>query len=172
MITNQQAVFLLSIPKFIIEKEIHLKEKEIEQPTFWDKTFILEGLINGDSYEFLWKIWQSDKNLLKMSLHHQEEVTKTGLFRVDYNSGHNNPDTITELVPDKFHLFAGKHFSINEHHIHYHVEGYKTLAWALPIENDPFPHKDFSDQNIVDIIESFSKKINLQTNLVINRGLL
>ena len=172
MITNEQADILLSIPKYIIEKDERIDSKEIEQPTFWDITFNLEGVVNGDSFEFLWKIWQSKRNLLKMSLHHQEEVTKIGLIRVDYNSGYNNPSEITSLVPQKFHQFAGKHFSINEHHIHYHVEGYPTLVWALPIENDPFPHKDFSDQNIVDIIESFSKKINLQTDLKINRGLL
>ena len=76
-------------------------------------------------------------------MHHQDDETKMGLFRVDYNSGHNNPSELTDKVPQKFHPFVGKHFSINEHHVHYHVEGYKSLAWALPIAEDSFPAKIF-----------------------------
>lgn len=172
MLTNQEAEFLLTIPKHIIENNVEVKSKEMIQPSIWDECLWLSGKANGELYDFRWTIWQSERNLLKMNLHHQEEELKTGLFRVDYNSGHNNPPTLSDSVPQKFHPFVGKHFSINEHHIHYHVEGYKTLAWALPIENDPFPYKEFSDQNIVDVIESFGKVINLHTNLIISRGLL
>ena len=172
MITNQQAEFLLTLPKFIVENETKLNSKPFDQPAIWDMRFLLIGESNGDAFEFLWEIWQSSKNTIKVSLHHQDEESKTGLFRVDYNSGHNNPAELTANVPAKFHPFVGKHFSINEHHVHYHVEGYKSLAWALPIANDDFPHKNMNEQNIVEIVEEFAKAINLQTNLLINRRLL
>ncbi len=172
MITNQQAIFLLRLPKYIVVDATKLKIKQFDQPTIWDIRFMLIGESNGDAFEFLWEIWQSPKNTIKMSLHHQEEETKTGLLRVDFNSGHNNPTELTANVPAKFHPFVGKHFSINEHHVHYHVEGYKSLAWALPINNDDFPHKNMNEQNIVEIVEEFAKTINLQTKLLINRRLL
>lgn len=130
------------------------------------------GENNGDAFEFIWEIWQSQKNTIKMSLHHQDDETKMGLFRVDYNSGHNNPAELTGSVPDKFHPYVGKHFAVNEHHVHYHVEGYHSLAWALPIADDNFLHKDMTEQNIVEIVEEFGKNINLQTKLLINRRLL
>jgi len=160
MITNQQAEFLLSVPKFIIENDTKLARKQFDQPFLWNERFYLIGEHEGEIFEFLWSIWQSPKNTIKICLHNQDDETKMGLFRVDFNSGHNNPAELTELVPAKFHPFVGKHFSITEHH------------WALPIANDDFPHKDLSEQNIVDIIEEFGKTINLQTKLLINRRLL
>ena len=172
MITNQEAEFLLSLPKFIIENDSKLETKQFDQPSFWNIRYNLIGENNGDAFEFLWEIWQSQKNTIKLSLHHQDDETKMGLFRVDYNSGHNNPAELTESVPSKFHPFVGKHFSINEHHVHYHVEGYHSLAWALPITNDDFMYKEMSEQNIVEIVEKFGKTINLQTQLLINRRLL
>ena len=172
MITNQEAEFLLLLPKYIVETDRKLETKQFDQPAIWDMRFILIGENNGDAFEFLWEIWQSPKNTIKMSLHHQDEETKTGLFRVDYNSGHINPAELTVNVPPKFHPFVGKHFSIEEHHVHYHVEGYKSLAWALPIDNDDFPHKNMNNQNMVEIVEEFASTINLQTNLLINRRLL
>ena len=172
MITNQQANFLLRLPKYIVEDVTKLKIKQFDQPAIWDIRFMLIGENNGDTFEFLWKIWQSPKNTIKMSLHHQEEETKTGLFRVDFNSGHINPAELTANVPVKFHPFVGKYFSIKEHHVHYHVEGYKSLAWALPINNDDFPYKNMNEQNIVEIVEEFARTINLKTQLLINRRLL
>jgi len=172
MITNQQADFLFLLPKYIVEDDTKLITKRFNQPTIWDIRFNLIGEDDGDAYDFIWEIWQSEKNWFKMSLHHQDNETKTGLFRVDFNSGHNNPVNITDKVPSKFHPFIGKHFSINENHVHYHVEGYKSLAWALPITNDSFPLKDICDKNIVDIVEAFGRTINLQTKLLINRRLL
>ena len=172
MITNQQANLLLKLPKYIVENATKLNIKQFDQPAIWDIRFMLFGENNGDTFEFLWEIWQSPKNKIKMSLHHQEEETKTGLFRVDFNSGHNNPVELTANVPVKFHPFVGKHFSIKEHHVHYHVEGYKSLAWALPIVNDDFPYKNMTEQNIVEIVEEFARTINLKTQLLINRRLL
>jgi hypothetical protein len=82
MITNQEADFLLSLPKHIIENESKIETKQFDQPSFWNIRFNLIGENNGDAFEFLWEIWQSQKNTIKMSLHHQDEETKMGLFRV------------------------------------------------------------------------------------------
>lgn len=172
MITNQQAELLLALPKYIVESDTKLETKTFDQPAFWNERFFLIGEHNGDAFEFLWEIWQSQKNTIKMSLHHQDDETKMGLFRVDFNSGHNNPAELTESVPSKFQPYVGKHFSINEHHVHYHVEGYHSLAWAIPIASDDFQHKDLTENNIVEIVEEFGKTINLQTTLLINRRLL
>ncbi len=170
MITNQQAEYYLSLPKHIVENDVELPKKQFDQPTIWDMRFFLIGKDNGDAYEFLWEIWQSPKNTLKMSLHYQDEETKLGVFRVDFNSGHNNPAELTANVPSKFHPFVGKHFTINEHHVHYHVEGYESLAWALPIKNDNFPHKNLTEQNIVEIVEEFAKTINFKRNYLSIEG--
>jgi len=150
MISNEQAEFLLTIPKFVVENDKKIDPLIIIQPNVWRTRYSLMGESNGDIFEFMLEIWQGVKNRLKMSLHFQEDETKIGLFRVDYWSGHSNPQTISDKVPVKFHPFVGKHFVISEHHVHYHIEGYPTLAWALPIEQDNFPYKETSNTNIPD----------------------
>ena len=172
MFTNQEAEYLLKLPKFIYEKDRKLLEKRFNEPFIWNIQFGLIAKDEENIYDFIWGIWQSEKNLLKMSLHHQDDETKTGLFRIDYNSGHINPAKLTDKVPKKFHPFAGKRFSIKEHHVHYHVEGYKSLAWALPIAFDNFPYKNLYASNILDIVSEFGNFINLQTKLFINKKLL
>ena len=172
MITNQEADYLLELPKFIIENDEKLLIKRFNEPFLWDIQFDLIAENKENVYELIWNIWQSDKNHIKMSLHHQDNETKTGLLRIDYNSGHINPIKLTDKVPQKFHPFVGKRFSINEHHVHYHVEGYKSLAWALPIAFDIFPYKDLDVNNIMEIVKEFGLTINLQTKLLINKKLL
>lgn len=172
MLSNQQADLLLSIPKHIVEGEAKLDMKELNEPILWDERFTLIGEHEEDVYIFIWELWQSSKNLLKLSLHHQDDETKTGILRIDFNGRHINPAVLADFVPAKFRPFVGKHFSTNEHHVHYHVDGYGPLAWALPITNDNFPLKTISRQNIVEIIEEFGNTINLQTKLFFNRRLL
>lgn len=58
---------------------------------------------------------------------------------------------------------------LKENHIHYHVEGYKSAAWALPIDDDDFAIKelDFANYNatVIKILEELSKVINLETKI-------
>lgn len=125
---------------------------------------------------FIWEINQSSKNSLRLSLHHQEDEFKTGLLRVDYNGTHRNPAEITMDVPEIFQPFVG--VQINESHIHYAIEGYRSLAWAIPLTNDKFPIKTITDENkddnFANAIKEFAKTINLQTtiDLTYNRTLL
>lgn len=99
------------------------------------------------------------------------------MLRIDYNSGHKNPEVISEFLPEKFHPFAGKCFSNDEHHIHYHVQGYKSLAWAIPLANDEFEIKDLDDgaefnTTFARIIKSFAKIVNVETEITVNTLLL
>ena len=174
-ITNEQADYLLKLPKKILQGEKFLSEITINQTfPFMERYDLLSEKDN--EYSFLWEIKQSAKNTLKVSLHVQENDGKTGLLRIDYNGGHVNPEKINDFVPEKFHKYAGKVFTNAEPHIHYHVQGYKTLAWALPLTDDDFEiktieNKDFNN-SLKNIIILFAKTIKIETVITINTLLL
>lgn len=175
-LTNEQADYLLSLPKKIVNNEDILNQIIIEQKFPLNLRFELISPSDNE-VTFLWEINQSKKHGIRLSLHHQENDSKTGLFRVDFNSGHVNPEAISEFLPEKFHPFAGKIFTNNEHHIHYHVQGYKTLAWALPINETDFPIKEINDDsefntNFAELIEIFAKTINIVTKIKVEKLLL
>lgn len=66
--------------------------------------------------------------------------------------------------------YINKHFTPKEHHIHYHVQTYESLAWAVPLSADDFEIKeigmgaDFA-ADFDRTIRQFAKAINLQTKL-------
>lgn len=130
-------------------------------------------LVSELDADFLLEIQQSKKNSIRVSFHYQENDSKMGLLRVDYNSGHKNPEEVSNLLPEKFHPYAGKYFSNSEHHIHYHVEGYKSLAWAIPLVADDFEIKELDpgqsfNSTLVEILQLFVKVINLETKIIVN----
>lgn len=175
-LSNEQADYLLKLPKKILYKDELLDNVVICQ-SFGMK--LRHELIseNDADFTFLWEIKQSKKNSLRVSLHYQDNDSKIGLLRVDFNSGHKNPEIANAFVPASFHLFTGKHFSDKEHHVHYHVQGYPSLAWAVPLEENEFEVKELNDGpsfNTVfgKTINSFAKTINLKTNIIFNAMLL
>jgi 5-hydroxyisourate hydrolase-like protein (transthyretin family) len=175
-ITNEQAEYLLKLPKKIVQKDMLLDKLIIDQKFPFDARFELVSE-KDDEFTFLWEIHQSKKNCIRVSFHQQENDSKTGLLRVDYNSGHKNPEVATEHVPEKFHPFVGKCFSIKEHHIHYHVQGYKSLVWAVPLSIDEFEIKELNDSTdfnvtFANIIKLFAKTVNIETDIKINTLLL
>jgi hypothetical protein len=175
-ITNEQAEYLLKLPKKVVDNEILLKKLTIDQKFPFDARFELVSE-KDDEFTFLWEIQQSKKNSIRVSFHHQENDSKTGLLRVDYNSGHKNPEIISEYVPEKFHPFAGKYFSNNEHHIHYHIQGYKSLAWAIPLTIDSFQIKELNNDEyfnstFANVIKLFAKTVNIETEISVNELLL
>lgn len=175
-ITNEQAEYLLKLPKKVVQNDMLLDKLTIDQKFPFDVRYELVSE-KDDEFTFLWDIHQSKKNSIRISFHHQENDSKTGLLRVDYNSGHINPEVVTENVPEKFHPFVGKSFSINEHHIHYHVQGYKSLAWAVPLSIDEFEIKELNDDTdfnvtFANIIKLFAKTVNIETDIKINTLLL
>ena len=175
-ISNEQAEYLLQLPKKIVENDNLLDNIIINQEFPFIKRFELVSE-KDDEFTFLWEFQQSKKNTVRVSVHAQDNDSKIGLIRVDYNSGHQNPVGVTEFVPEKFHPFAGKYFSNNEHHIHYHIQGYKSLAWAIPLTDDDFEIKELNDgpefQNtFANIIRLFAKTLKVETEITINTLLL
>lgn len=114
-------------------------------------------------------IKESDKKSLKISLHHQDNTTQNGLIRVDYHSRHLNPVDILDTVPEKFKPFAGLWLDDYTGHIHYVVDGYKPLAWAIPLELDDFPLKELNGrEDYARTLNAFFLKINLKTDIRFN----
>lgn len=175
-ISNEQAEYLLKLPKKIVENDKLLGALTINQVFPFNLRYELVSE-KDDEFTFLLEIQQSKKSSIRISFHHQENDSKTGLLRVDYNSGHKNPEEINEFVPSKFHPYAGKYFLNSEHHIHYHIQGYRSLAWAIPLTVDEFDIKEIKDDanfntTFADIIKLFAKTINIETNIQVNTLLL
>jgi hypothetical protein len=136
----------------------------------FDETEIRLNLVECEDEDssFLLKITKSEKRRIKVTLHHQENDSDFCLVRIDYNgSSHTNPVIATELVPEHFLAFAGE--TITDNHIHYHVEGYRSAQWAIPLEISDFPFKTLDNDEysvtFADIITEFCKLINLKTRL-------
>lgn len=175
-ISNEQAEYLLKLPKKVLEKDVLLDNLTINQVFPFNLRYELISE-KDDEFTFLLEIQQSKKSTIRISFHHLENDSKTGLLRVDYNSGHKNPEDINEFLPEKFHPFAGKYFNNDDHHIHYHIQGYRSLAWALPLTVDDFEIKEINDDanfnnTFSNIIKSFAKAINIETKIQINTLLL
>jgi len=175
-ISNEQADYLLKLPKKIVDKDQILDQILIDQEFGFNKRFEMISEVDSE-FTFLFEIQQSKKNRLRLSFHHQDNESKIGLLRVDYNGGHKNPEKATDNLPEKFKPYVGKFFDNNEHHIHYYVEGYRSLAWAIPLTDDNFIIKeinegsDFND-TFVEIIKLFASVINVKTRIEINTLLL
>lgn len=167
MISQEQADYLLNLPKCLIEGEVVLKSKDYF-PTFPinDRIYIISEV--DDAYSFFIEIQQCRKNQIKLTLHFQEDDTNIGLLRVDYNGRHKNPELDIVSLPDKFKPYIG--LWIEESHIHYYVEGYNPLVWAIPLDKvETYPAKNFTSINdFADVLKTFCNKINLETNLTIN----
>lgn len=167
---------MLKLPKKILGDEGLLSSIIITQKYPFNVRFELVS-DEDDEFTFLWEIQQSTKSSIRISFHHQENESKTGLLRVDFNSGHKNPEEVSSSLPAKFHPFVGKHFSNQEHHIHYHVQGYKSLAWAVPLSHDTFEVKEIRDDanfndTFAQIIETFARTVNIVTKIQVNTFLL
>ena len=175
IISNEQSEYLIRLKKKVFQNGGTLEQLTINQEFPMNLRFELISE-EDDDFSFLWEITQSAKNDIRISLHFQEDESKIGLFRVDYNSGHRNPETASDQLPQRFLPFVGKWFSNEESHVHYHVEGYKPLAWAVPIEDSEMTTKEIADTNtnekLSSAIQEFAKIINLETVLTINTLLL
>jgi hypothetical protein len=165
MFSNELASKLMKLPKNILggEKTIDVLA---EKSRF--------TLTNPDEpeYEFLFEITSNRKISFKISFHNQENNTKEGLIRIDYKGGHKNPETITDFVPEIVKPYVG-HFFQNEPHIHIYVEGFKDLAWAIPLRDYNFPILDIDNtDDFMNAINAFAKEINIITPFIIQNALL
>jgi len=61
-------------------------------------------------------------------------------------------------------------------HIHYYVQGYRTLQWAIPLTDASFEIKEINpndfNRTFVKIIKLFAKTINIETKITINTRLI
>lgn len=165
MFSNELASKLINLPKVIEGRVTTLNLKD-------DKTRLI--LINEDEpeYNFLFEVTSHTKISFKISLHNQEDNTKQGLMRIDYRGGHKNPEVITDFVPEIAKLYVG-HFFQNEPHIHLYAEGFKNLAWAIPLTTYNFSVPNInSNQNFIEAIYAFAKQINIVTPISIQNSLL
>lgn len=165
MFSNELAYKLINLPKMIVGGETTINISN-------EKNRIT--LINHDEpeYEFILEISSHRKITFKISLHHQENNTKEGLIRVDFKGGHKNPETITEFVPENVKKYLGYFFQ-NEPHIHIYVEGYKNLAWAIPLKDYNFPVLDIKNtDDFIVAINAFTKEINIVTPFLIQNTIV
>ena len=178
-ITNEQALELLKLPKKILNRDKNklLDNIIINQVFPFNIRYELVSEQNNE-FTFLLEINQSKKNSIRINVHYQENESKIGLLRIDFNGGtHKNPEIIHDELPIKFHQYVGKFIEMKVNHIHYYVKGYKNLAWAIPLTDEDFEIKELKDDanfnnNLADIIQLFAKTVNIQTNIQINTLLL
>ncbi|RYY06815.1 MAG: hypothetical protein EOP43_05160 [Sphingobacteriaceae bacterium] len=165
MFSNELAQELIRMPKSIEGKNTVIDLSN-------EKSRFTLSNSNERAYEFLFEITSHRKITFKISLHNQENNTKEGLMRVDYRGGHQNPASINDLVPDIVKQYAGYFFQ-NEPHIHLYVEGFKDLAWAVPLTVCNFPVLDInSNDDYMNAIMAFAEKINIVSPFNIQNAIL
>ena len=162
------ANYLLGLEKHIIENDNYSDKTQIDIVSPVKLRFLLGSKEDPDQ-RFLVDIKESDKKALKISFHHQDDTTQNGILRVDYYSRHKNPVEILDTVPEHFKPFAGIYLDDYPGHIHYIVDGYSPLAWAIPLEFDDFPVKDIRNVgDISSVLTAFFERINLKTEIIYN----
>lgn len=165
MFSNELVKKLISLPKEIVggTTTINLTDEKIRL-----------SLNNEDEpeYDFLFEISSNKKITFKISLHNQEDNAKEGLIRIDYKGGHKNPESMNTFLPDFVKPYIG-YFFVNEPHVHIYVEGYKNLAWAVPLTEYNFPILDINNtDDFSKAISAFAKEINIVTPFVIQNAIL
>ena len=166
MFTNKEIEYLLNL------------DKRLENPTqavdLSDDKNTLELYSPKDNeYKFRVDISTNKKIILKASLHHMESNSYSGLLRIDFKGRHTNPPNANENVPQNVAIYAGKHFNIDEPHMHVYIEGYKALVWAIPLSDTNFETKEIKEHgDLSELIYNFAKEINLTSKFEIQTGLL
>ncbi len=161
MFSQAQAAYLLALEKYLFDQGGRIENFTYAPSLPIDDRFRLGS---DEGYFFLFRVWQSAKNHLKLTLHLQDRDSTVGLLRVDFNGRHKNPEEVNEFVPQSCRPFAGQWLETS--HIHYYVQGYKPLVWAVPLDKDPFPIKDFRDlSQFISIFQAFGQRINLVSTI-------
>ncbi|HCA06928.1 hypothetical protein [Chryseobacterium sp.] len=165
MFSTQHAEYLISLPKTLKDSKtvVDLSKKRNRLEFF---------STDDEDQKFLVELTSNEKILLKTSIHHQENNTFVGLLRIDFKGSHMNPDHELNTLPNYLKPYIGKHFSPDEPHVHLYIEGYRPLAWAIPLDNYDFKIKSLNDkQDISDLLLKFGEKINVVSPLNINTSL-
>lgn len=165
MFSNELAKKLINLPKEIDGDFTTINLND-------DKTRIYLKNSEEPEYYFLWEVSANKKISFKVSLHSQEDNSKEGLIRIDYKGGHKNPETIISPIPELLKPYIGYWFT-NEPHIHIFVQGYKDLAWAVPLGVYNFTTLDINSyEDFADALISFSKEINIISRFNVQKPLI
>ncbi len=175
--TYEQAKNLIATPKVILESDgkTVCKLKCVECGSGMRENIILQS--EDEEFMFVWTINRSSKELIKLSLHVLEKDTHIGIFRVDYVSNesiHHNPEVATVDLPDELKPFIG--LDIVGSHAHFNVAGYKTLQWAVPLNNMDFEIKSIVNKdNVIDAASAilcFARYINIKTPITAQQSII
>ena len=128
--------------------------------------------------KFRINVTQSQKVGYKISFHMMDTNGYIGLSRLDINGlTHTNPRDVTDKVPNFLKLHASER--IDTSHLHFYVEDYETLAWALPlvdVNNENIKDISTTTTNLsVDIVKAlcgFLSYVNVKTKITVNPALL
>lgn len=166
MLTNQEAKYLLELEKVLVDPT--------QKVDFRNKKNRLDLISHQDSdYNFWIEMTSNQKIILKTSIHHLESNSFVGLLRIDFKGGHHNPAETIPSLPEFLVKYADKWFEPTEPHMHIYVEGYKELAWAIPLTDTDFPVKEINDQSdLSDLISKFAIKVNLKSKLNVQQAIL
>lgn len=165
MFTNEEAQSLIETKKFLENpnQEISLSAEKLR--------IDLISLEEPD-YKFFIDVNPNKRIQFKMTLHNQEKYSNIGLLRIDYKGSHRNPEHILESLPNFLKPYAGSEFR-REAHIHFYVQGYKPLAWALPLKKHPFEIKELtSESDYASALTKFAELLNVQSKLNVQMALM
>jgi len=166
MFTNEEALSLIET-----EKVLKDPTQIIDLAAYKNRIYLIAP--NEPDYEFFLEVTSNQKIQFKISLHHQESYSNIGLVRLDFKGRHQNPAEANSSLPERFKPYIGKFFEKDEPHIHFYVEGYKPLAWAIPLADlDIEPQEVQNMTNFNDIIVNFSSIINVVSSLTIQQAIL
>ncbi|MEE0404042.1 MAG: hypothetical protein UDO91_06680 [Megasphaera elsdenii] len=164
IISQEEAEQLLHMEKKIVGNDTLQDTYYLRTPTDFFARFPMRSL-DGNNL-FLMQISQSPYKQIKIDFHFQENCQYIGLLRVDYHSIHKNPETMNEHVPPIAQKYCGH--LIDDSHIHFYVEGYRRLDWAIPLTVSRFPIKDIrmeDPDSLLSALRAFSAHIGLTTKI-------
>jgi hypothetical protein len=168
--TYEEALRLVRLPKWVVDENGNKVETlTLEQK--YPMQFRLHLLSEADYFrEYMLDVKQSAKLGIRLNFQLMDKAN-WGLARLDYNSNHKNPDEFTDKVPEVFHSHVGEFF-VQKSHLHYHVEDFPPLAWALPLEETEIEKKQVENvtmaNDFIDAFNSFAAYLNIQTAITIN----
>lgn len=168
--TFEEALELVNLPKWVVD-ENGLKIQSLSLDQQFPMQFRLYLVSEKDVVrEYMVDVKQSEKMGIRLNFQLMNDEN-WGLARLDYNSNHKNPEELTSKVPAIFHTHVGELFE-RKSHLHYHVEDFSPLAWALPLEETEIDKKEVESATILNdfigAFNSFMSYLKVQTVITIN----
>lgn len=165
MFTNEEAISLIETKKILENpnQELSLNSEKLRIDLIAPEE---------PDYKFFIDVNPNKRIQFKMTLHGQEKYSNIGLLRIDYKGSHINPEHILDTLPDFLRPYAGREFR-RVAHIHFYVEGYMPLAWAMPLSEHSFDIKELtSDADYVTALTKFARMLNVQSTLNVQMAMM